>query len=584
MSSEQPFHQEQFPEPVLQKPSVDSLLHSEDSTSPWPESIRNNPELKKQTEIRNTAHQALSRVYEKNELENEDLIGAMDSLSDLYESDPLTKRMLLYIPFELIPESDTENQDESYKTSAERFRSVIKETWYELLNTQDVRANFVDGDVLEVELRSQPLERVIKAAHLIPVFVEKGILSIQEVISLIDDNPDTLLAKSIAETIPVLEDMQLISHEEAFNILDRHPIKLGSQKDIITQDKITPTRQAWMDREQEKKNIEARALEISETILSGTISPEDLAQEPASIIAVRYALESLASRDPAQAMELYNTYESFLINSLEISDPSLDDALQMTFAHLVNLGIADSEKISNLGIYIPALDGDFSTMQTNLESETQALEHLIKNIEQNEELLQYIYPTTILFGSRLKGYGAPTADLDFAVFVRPGVDPSSRGRIQELLQQTTENTITGKAVEFWLEEDGDELSIKNFDSPDVTLADNSWAHTLFEGAWYGDTHAISELHSKLLPGFLYSKDKKINNQDARSIWLEEMERDTLQYRLLHRGYARYYPQQTTMNTPHSDLIDGKSTFFDAGYRRLATQLYINKVFLPQLEK
>lgn len=138
-------------------------------------------------------------------------------------------------------------------------------------------------------------------------------------------------------------------------------------------------------------------------------------------------------------------------------------------------------------------------------------------------------------------------------------------------------------MEFWLEADGDELSIQNFENPDSSLGDSSLPHPLL-GAWCGDRGAIEELYKKLMPGYLYSKGKTIDGEAARHLWLKQMEHNTLQYRLMHKGYQRFFPEQGGIHTAHSDEIDGDSTFYDSGYRRLATKLFLDRVFLPQLEK
>jgi predicted nucleotidyltransferase len=253
-----------------------------------------------------------------------------------------------------------------------------------------------------------------------------------------------------------------------------------------------------------------------------------------------------------------------------------------TFAHLSYLGIAKNTTLDSLGVKIPNLDSNFAESKELLQSETAALEQLIRAIGDHPELSQHLYPTVILFGSRIKGYGTSTADLDYAVLVKPGTSETARAQIQALLQQSTSQSISGKAVEFWLEADNDKLVVKDFNSPDVSLADSTWAHVLFEGVWYGDKSAIEELHEKLLTSYLYSQGKKYGTRDARHTWLEEMEKDTLQYRLMHKGYARYYPKQGRLATAHSKFIDGDATFYDSGYRRLATKLFVRKVFLPKL--
>jgi hypothetical protein len=57
------------------------------------------------------------------------------------------------------------------------------------------------------------------------------------------------------------------------------------------------------------------------------------------------------------------------------------------------------------------------------------------------------------------------------------------------------------------------------------------------------------------------------NEAVRDVWLREMERDLLQYRLLHRGYERFH-------VPRDDV------FLDDGYRMTASTLYASHVFIP----
>src|SRR3989338_10436077 len=81
-------------------------------------------------------------------------------------------RIILYLPFNLLPSPGT------------TFADIYLKSWKKLLtaNENDLRTNFVDGDVLEPELGENP--RVRKAAHLIPELVKNGLVTISEVIDL----------------------------------------------------------------------------------------------------------------------------------------------------------------------------------------------------------------------------------------------------------------------------------------------------------------------------------------------------------------------------------------------------------------
>ena len=170
------------------------------------------------------------------------------------------------------------------------------------------------------------------------------------------------------------------------------------------------------------------------------------------------------------------------------------------------------------------------------------------------------------------------------MFIRPGISLKERGEVQQILAQIfSSEKIGGKVVEFWLEATGNELLIRDFPNPDVFLADSTWVHLLFCSVWLGTTDALKELYAKLLPGFLYSTGKTFMERDIRTLSLEEIEREVLQYRLMHKGYRRFFPPQGGINYSGAERLDPTSCFWDSGYRRLATKLFVSRVFLPQLK-
>lgn len=138
---------------------------------------------------------------------------------------------------------------------------------------------------------------------------------------------------------------------------------------------------------------------------------------------------------------------------------------------------------------------------------------------------------------------------------------------------------------FWLEDvkgDGN-LSVHDWETPTTVDAESTWTHVLFGASWHGDNDTIVMLHKKLLTNYFYDPETMTKGKPTHERWLEELERDALQYRLLHKGYERYHPVHTTQSK-HSSNIDGESVFWDEGYRRTATKLFISRVFLPNLGK
>jgi len=202
----------------------------------------------------------------------------------------------------------------------------------------------------------------------------------------------------------------------------------------------------------------------------------------------------------------------------------------------------------------------------------QEVRKMLIAIESNPELSRFLYPVFLVYGSRLKGYGQQKADIDLGVFVRPGISFAERKEMQALFKENfVHEKIQGEVIEFWLEE-----------KEDVKIGKEGWAHILLGASWEGDKEIIRELQKKLLISYMQDSGKEINGREAHSVYLEELERDTLQYRLMHKGYEQFYPPYGGIHTPHSDEIDGESMFWDSGYRQLATRLFINQVFLPKI--
>lgn len=67
----------------------------------------------------------------------------------------------------------------------------------------------------------------------------------------------------------------------------------------------------------------------------------------------------------------------------------------------------------------------------------------------------------------------------------------------------------------------------------------------------------------------------------RYVALRRLEQDALQYRLMHKGYEYHYAVRADDVTLPQDGIDSGSTFWDEGYRTLATRLFAEKVRLPE---
>lgn len=304
-------------------------------------------------------------------------------------------------------------------------------------------------------------------------------------------------------------------------------------------------------------------------ILENKFACEKVDNQEVLVEGIRKAVE----KEPV----LYRRFEKILRALFESDDPEVREALLKAFRRFHRLGIVDGSKLAELHIAVPQLAGPFSK---NLKfiTELPDIQRMAASIKADPELSRLIYPTVLVGGSRLKGYGRQDADLDIAVFVRPKTPFGIQPRLRELLPKTFahERIYGDEIVELWLEEKGDKFKICELSGNAFTRG-SSWADVLSGTAWIGSKECVLELSRKLLVPYMMDCDR-----ETRSLYLEQMERSSLQYRLLHNGYERFFPPYGGINVPYSDAIDGKSMFWDSGYRQLATRLFVNWVFLPKV--
>lgn len=258
--------------------------------------------------------------------------------------------------------------------------------------------------------------------------------------------------------------------------------------------------------------------------------------------AISLSIEEEIKRNASitERRNIFNRYKKFLTEIASII------GMNGYFCRLHRLGaIEDIEDIEAF-VSHPYLDGSLSK---NLSSEVE-----YEDILYDPEIYDIIMPVIVIYGSRLKGYSSLASDIDIAVFVRPEIG----GRdISKVLKRKFKTNIT----EYRLEEiGGKNFEIYNSDKSHV--ADDNNISILLNGVWEGDMAAIAMLKTKLLKPMLDNC-----NQEMRYMWMRDMERDLLQYRLLHNGYSLYEPCN-------------KNVYWDEGYRITASKLYAGHVIIP----
>ncbi|MFH1030534.1 MAG: nucleotidyltransferase domain-containing protein [bacterium] len=635
------FEQEHDQKIAIEHPPVE--LFNEAHLDAWPEHISSDEDFLRQLKSREELNKRLDAVFSGSPRLDTSLQDAIakdklteNEVADLYSalssiiSDNDYKRIILYLPFEFLPDKDWEPSSEKLQLEAAKFRDSYMDAWNRLLITHDVRANFADGDILEEELWADKLPRVVKVAHLMPKLVEKGFLRVEDVFALFEKTDDEVLKHSIADTFPVLADLGFLKEKEINQIKLSSDSYISNKAEIITSSKqmpiqekeidikditcplvqerlngefqkienaeygeITENRKIWLMRENKKRAVEAAGDDMKKVISSGAMGDEilssfisseaDCASRMALIEGIRKAIEDEARTNRENALELYNKYRETLSTFWKFSE--LRESLSKTFYRLYDLDIVDEEQLNSLGITKPALAGPFSENLKAMEEETGDIKNIIARIESDAEISRYIYPAVIIMGSQLKGYGSKNSDIDIAVFVKPDASFADMENLRILLKEKfNSERMTGEVIQFWLEKTGEELRIRDFGETKAPIGESYMTPALFGSAWEGDQSVIRELREKLLVPYLYNDKKKIFGHDARKLYIEELERDTLQYRLMHKGYEKFFPPHGGINAPHADEIDGKSMFWDSCYRRLATKLYARRVFLPKISR
>ncbi len=173
--------------------------------------------------------------------------------------EPESRRLLLYLPL-----SDLQN-------APEWFYETYLDAWYELLNVQDARENFYEGDTFEVDARPDgQLERVVKCAHLTPWLVEARFLSYTDLKRILELNQDNeVLLRSFANTWQMLKDRRLLEEAEIDEL--KSLTARVSQRAQLSPLYISEGREKWLHEREEQPQRET--LLTPNVNLAGPFSP-----------------------------------------------------------------------------------------------------------------------------------------------------------------------------------------------------------------------------------------------------------------------------------------------------------------------
>ena len=126
------------------------------------------------------------------------------------------------------------------------------DAWDALLGVQDVRANFVDGDVPEPRVSAGPPERIVKAAHLAPLMVQRGLIAPETLERLLTQARDPVLCWSLADAVDALEPLGIAASASLRQARDALPARLGTRYHTPAPLCVTPARAAWLRQQTER--------------------------------------------------------------------------------------------------------------------------------------------------------------------------------------------------------------------------------------------------------------------------------------------------------------------------------------------
>ncbi len=432
-----------------------------------------------------------------------------------------SQRAVLYVPKEWIP------------TRPSAYRQAFKDAWWATLPQPDHRADFVDGDIGDL-YSGEPQPQVVKAAHLSPWLLERNIITQQDIQFIYQGTNSDVVRSSFDDTRPGAVIASNNTHADS-----------------------SEERRTWLSARNEDARTRRVALEVN--------SHEDIeafmhGQNSFDTQVVLRAIARMGRKGRA-----IDEYLPWMQRQLESESNSVRNRGVTALRHLFHAGVITRDVLDETGVDIPRLTGPLSE---NVKEFTPAFAQMVEKLQAHPVLSEMIYPLLIVAGSRLKGYAQDgISDMDLSVCIKPGVHQAEimRKGLQEIFGKDLPN-------ELWLEQTPDGLHI--IDTENGT--DDGWSHLVHNAVWVGTDQQMHMVRQELAKAYE-------ENGNLRTIALRRLEQDALQYRLLHKGYERHYAVRADDQHIHRDAIDSQSTFWDPGYRRMATQLFAEKVRLPYIK-
>lgn len=616
--------EKEFPDKgrVYRPLSVDLYYVGQESTDLPPE-IANNPTLLKEAAQRRELNTLLAALFAKipdpalslAEAVEKGVITAAE-VEDLYKkfaefitADENHGRVILYLPTQLLPQIKAEGEN---TPESQQFTRAYKDAWIRLLHESEPRASYVDGDILE-EGMGEPV-RVRKAAHLLPDMLKHNIFNFSDVSMLLEISDEPELLTSLTEGLMVARDHALISDIEWDALAQLAVKKVEIAKVLVapvqTKEQsrvefssalaaieakyiagfkptaiISPERAKWEKQVALEKATNEEALYQAQKVQSGERSiDEAIALHPLVGIKMITLMGKQQSKTSIeQARHFARQQKVTLEQQWQTQTAGIKDAVLTCLSHWRKLGVIDDDYLEAFGVTWPDLSQPFPLdLKKRQETDGAYALEAAQKIEEHPVLSQFLLPVIVEVGSRVKGQAGFDTDYDGGIVFKPETPWEKREEVLELLRrEIPELDRIEKPLEFWLSrtERGYGLRIP----PDIrTVVNPAQIHFLLNSIWTSRALEFQQIHNDLLLKYVDLSRFGEQKDDVRRQLLRQLELDMLQYRLLHKAYEKFYPKNSPESSAHSDVIDGNSVFWNPGYRRIATQLFLSRVFLPDL--
>lgn len=555
----------------------------------------------------------ISAAIKKELVDQEDLTEVYDHLNKFIKTDTNNARIILYLPFEILPNlKQTEDKSKELIKAEKSFGKTYKDSWFRLLYESEIRASFTNGDILKPGVKKP--ECVRKAAHLIPEILDRGIIEPVDLINLLDLNDEDELLKSLTEGITVAIDGGFVDKVDSqriqsalkekkvdFNFskktkkkkkdinlsLALKEIELKYQKGSPYISNFSKNRIKWKKETEKEELIEQFVDQLVNKIDKKEMSLEDIILPLIKLKTIFKIGKKITSKSFSEACEFVKRHQPLIQKQWESNSIGIKDIIVSGLSHWEKLRIVDKSVAKSLNIKIP----DFSLLSPINYDEIISekfgyLKDAAEKIKKHPLLSKFIYPLFLVYGSVAKGQDRPSTDHDVEIFLKENAPFKKRKEILKILSlEIPEISKVNELFEFWTKKNDGKINFRHIENRPKTVASPSQhLHILLSGIWVGNGKDIKKLQGDILEKYLDLSRLGQDKDEARFSLLREVEADTLQFRLMHKGYKYFYPNKKEEGTKNSDLIDWDSDFWDPGFRRLATKLFLSKVFLPDLSQ